>query len=128
MSEEFHASPRSSLELHFLFPENSSIPSERLTFCARLYDTAGHFLTFSGKIDGPRSPEPGEGDTGGQNGTGGQGDTGDQGGTGSQGDHGGQGGQGGQGDQGGQTDQGGQGGQTDQGGGSTSSSGTGSTP
>jgi hypothetical protein len=114
ISEEFHASPQSSLELHFLFPENASIRSKELTFCARLYDTAGHYVTFGGKIDGPSSPAPGEGDTSGQGGdTGGEGDTGDQ---------------GDQGGQGGQTDQGGQGGQTDQDGGSTSSSGTGSTP
>ena len=106
-SETFQRSAGSQWDRTFVFPQRDSLHFKVLTFCARLYDTAGHFVTFGGKIDGPQPPE------GGQGGDGGQGDQGGQGGDGGQGD---QGGQGGEGDQGGQS------------GGSTPGSGSGSTP
>jgi len=118
-SEAFQRSAGSQWDRTFVFPQSSSVHFKVLTFCGQLYDTAGHFLKFKGKIDGPQPPEGGQG---GQGGAGGQGDTGSQGDTGEQGDTGSQGDQGGQGDTGDQGDQGGQGG------GSTPGSGTGSTP
>ncbi|MFE2431295.1 hypothetical protein ACFXJ5_31730 [Streptomyces sp. NPDC059373] len=73
----------SQADRSFVFPQKASVPFKVLTFCARLYDTAGHFLKFQGKIDGPQTPEGsqgGQGDQGGQGGQGGQGDQGGQGG------------------------------------------------